>query len=348
VLFRSGYELRGEGDIKAVDSILYKDKNGLFYKTRFHCWEDNLDSIPFPARQYMNNKLYVRPDTQRPMATIQTSRGCSAACIYCVAWTISGKKVRYRSPENVMAEIEECYNVFGIRDFFFRADTFTMNARWTKTLCELIIKSPLRGKIEFTANSRTNPLSRETLSLMKKAGCFAVAFGFESGSDETLLRIKKGSDVAHNLLAAKWAHEIGLKMYGFFMIGFPWENQEHLNQTRKHIFEIDADFIELYIALPFYGTPLYDMCKESGVLAGSPLGNDHFNSNLNGTEFLSLEDLIGFKSKLIHDYYVRPSYIIRRLGDCLRNPGMLPNYVHYGLKIIFRKPKLVFQEKSYT
>ena len=198
------YALRGEGDIASVDNILYKDEDGKFIQTKFHVWGQDLDAQPFPAREYMNNGLYLRPDTDAPMATIQTARGCPSSCVFCLTPGISGKCVRFRSPENVMAELTECYEKFGIKDFFFKADTFTINAEWVKKLCELIIDSPLYGNINFTANSRVNPLKKETLELMKKAGCFMVAFGFESGSDEILKKIKKGATVEQNLQAARW------------------------------------------------------------------------------------------------------------------------------------------------
>ena len=84
-----------------------------------------------------------------------------------------------------MQELEECYDRYGISDFFFKADTFTIDAEWVERLCSLIRNSHLQGKIAFTANSRVNPLKKETLKYMKEAGCFTVAFGFESGSPDS-------------------------------------------------------------------------------------------------------------------------------------------------------------------
>ncbi len=327
------YALRNQGEIAEVNNIFYKDEQGQWQKTRFHCWEEDLDSLPFPARQYMNNNLYQRPDTKEPMATIQTSRGCSAACIYCLSPQISGKKIRLRSPANIFAEIEECYQQYQIRNFFFKADTFTMNAQWTRELCQLIINSPLHGKINFTANSRTNPLQKETLQLMKEAGCFAVAFGFESGSDETLKRIQKGSTVALNLQAAKWAHEVGLPIYGFFMAGFPWETEQDLELLRQHIFAIDADFIEIHLALPYYGTRLYQMCEEAGTLQANVLGMDYFHTSTKGTQSLSQERLAEFRRQTIKSFYWRPAYIGKRLRECLKAPQKFLSYAKYGLKI---------------
>ncbi len=328
------YALRGEGDIQSVLSILYKDKDGRFARTAFHTWGQDLDKLPFPARDLMNNALYKRPDTDEPMATIQTARGCPSNCVFCLTPEISGKCVRFRSPENVLREMTECYEKHGIRNFFFKADTFTINPKWVQEMCRLIIESPLHGKIHFTANSRVRPLHKETLELMKKAGCFMVAFGFESGSDEILKLIKKGTTVAENLQAAKWCHEIGLPFWGFFVIGFPWETREHILETKKLILKADPDFIEVTIALPFYGTPLYDTCKENDLLAESVLGSDFFHSSMKGTMHLTLDELMKLRRNILLSFYLRPKYIFRKMRECALHPSVFANYVKYGVKLV--------------
>ena len=328
------YALKGEGDINDALSILYKDAAGNWQQTAFHTWGEDLDSRPFPARHLMNNALYTRPDTDDPMATIQTARGCPSNCVFCLTPGISGKCVRFRSPENVMEELTECYEQHGIRDFFFKADTFTINADWVNKLCTLIIESPLNGKIRFTANSRVNPLKKETLEIMKKAGCFLVAFGFESGSDEILKEMKKGATRAMNLQAAKWCHEIGLPFWGFFVIGFPWENRSHILETEKLIHEADPDFIEVTVALPFYGTPLYETCKENNLLAENVLGSDFFHSSMTGTKYLSMDEVMKLRKKILLGFYLRPKYILRKMGECVKQPSVFLNYCRYGFKLV--------------
>ncbi len=328
------YALRRQGEIGSVLSILYKDEGGVLKQTNFHTWGEDLDTQPFPARQLMNNQLYTRPDTDEPMATIQTARGCPSSCVFCLTPEISGKCVRFRSPQNVMDELTECYEVHGIRNFFFKADTFTINAEWVKEMCNLIINSPLYGKVQFTANSRVNPLKKETLELMKKAGCFLVAFGFESGSDEILKKIRKGATVAQNLQAAKWCHEVGLPFWGFFVIGFPWEDKSHIRETKKLIMQANPDFIEITIALPFYGTPLYEICKENNLLAESVLGSDFFHSSMNGTMHLSVDDLMKLRRNILLSFYLRPSYIFKKMGQSITHPGIFINYCKYGIKLV--------------
>ena len=328
------YALRGEGKIEDVLSILYKDENGGFKRTAFHTWGEDLDSRPFPARELMNNALYKRPDTDEPMATIQTARGCPSNCVFCLTPEISGKRVRFRSPENVLAEMTECYDRHGIKNFFFKADTFTINPDWVQKMCRLIIDSPLHGKIQFTANSRVRPLSKETLQLMKEAGCFLVAFGFESGSDEILKLIKKGTTVEENLQAAKWCHELKLPFWGFFVIGFPWETREHILKTKKLILKADPDFIEVTIALPFYGTPLYDTCKDNNLLAESVLGSDFFHSSMRGTMHLTIDELMKLRRNILLSFYLRPKYIFKKMGECVTHPGVFINYCKYGIKLV--------------
>ena len=322
------------GLIESIDNILYKNQNGKFTATKFHVWEEDLDAQPFPARHLMNNQLYIRPDTGKPMATIQTSRGCPANCIYCLSPEISGRTVRFRSPQNVYDEINECFYKYQIHDFFFKADTFTINPLWIKELCELIIQSPLHKRINFTANSRVRPLDEDTLVIMKKAGCFAVAFGFESGNDLTLKRINKGTTVSDNIQAMQWSKKAGLQTYGFYMIGFPWETKSDIQDTINHIFRLNADFIEIHIALPYYGTPLYSLCKDEGTLAKSTLGSDYFHSSTIGSKYVSIEELNLIRKKTLLKYYLRPIYLIKKFRYALLRPVILKNYIKYGLKLV--------------
>ncbi len=328
------YCFKGIGKPEEINNILYKDAEGKMIPTKFHVWDDDLDAQPFPARQLMNNSLYIRPDTKETMATIQTARGCPSQCVFCLTPEISGKRVRFRSPQNVLEEMIECYEQFGIRNFFFKADTFTINPEWVKEMCELIIQSKLYGKIQFTANSRVRPLKKETLELMKKAGCFLVAFGFESGSDEMLQKMRKGATVEENRQAARWCKEVGLPFWGYFVIGFPWETKEDILLTKKLVLENDPDFIEVTIALPFYGTPMYETCKKEGLLAKSVLGSDFFHSSTKGTMHLTIDEVMKLRKDILLSFYLRPQYILRKMKECITQPSVFVQYVKYGLKLV--------------
>ena len=169
---------------------------------------------------------------------------------------------------------------------------------------------------------------------MKEAGCFTIAFGFESGSDDTLTRVHKGATVAENIQACKWSKEAGLTVWGFFVIGFPWETKEHIMETKKLIFQMKPDFIEITLALPFYGTPLYNMCKEDNLLAQSVLGSDFFHSSMKGTKYLSMEELLKLRRNILLQYYLRPTYIFKKMGECITHPKIFLNYCKYGIKLV--------------
>jgi len=350
------YALRGKGDPDAIPAILYKPRKDkaieeregahsssfdsscshetAFIRTRFDAWNTELDDIPFPARDLMDLSLYKRPDTGSPMATIQTSRGCYGSCTYCMAPTVSGRRVRFRSPQNVFAEIEECYTLYEVKDFYFKSDTFTANEKWVRELCELIIDSPLAGKIAFSVNARVRPLQKETLQFLKMAGCFLISFSFESGSPETLIKTRKGAKVSDNISAAMWSREVGIPVYGFFTVGFPWEDQSHLKMTQDHIYELKPDYLEIHIALPYWGTKLHELYSQTGALEDRPPGEGSFASNISGKRTLTLGELRRFRRRVQLGYYMRPNYVWNKIAPTLKSPKTTLDYIFYGLRLI--------------
>lgn len=326
-------DLKVAPEFKMLPGIIFREGRS-WIKTKCHCWNTNLDSLPFPARDLMNNALYVRPDTGEPMATIQTARGCPSNCIYCLTPSISGKAVRTRSPENVFAEIEECYHKYNIKNFFFKADTFTINEDWVISLCDMIKNSDLNGKIAYTVNSRVKPISEKVLIALKETGCFMIAYGIESGSDETMRLIKKGATVDDARNAIALTKKVGIPVFGFFMIGFPWETEEHIKATEDLIFELDCDFMELHIALPYYGSDFYDLCKAEGVLSGNELGTDYFHSSTIGTKYVSMDKLLDIRKRILMKYHCRPSYIFHKVKSCGFNPKIIYNYGKFGLRLL--------------
>ena len=325
--------LRNRGSLAQVPGIIYKTEDGL-KKTAFQYFETDVDALPFPARDLMNNDLYKRPDTGETMATISVARGCPSRCTYCLTPIISGRRLRCRSVESVFAEMEECFHTYKIRNFFFKADTFTLDESFVNTLCDRISASDLGGKIAFTANARADRVSPEMLQKMKAAGCFMLAVGFESGNDETLQKIKKGITVGTNLRAARMIKEAKIPLFGFFMIGFPWETVELIKETEILIHQIDPDFLELHIAMPYYGTELYVQCAQCGVLNDSGYGHDYYAPNTTGTAFLSNAEVEALKKKILLCFYLRPSYICKKMLGALRQPRVMRSYIRYGFRLL--------------
>ena len=161
-----------------------------------------------------------------------------------------------------------------------------------------------------------------------------IAVGFESGNENTLKLIKKGTTVADNLQAAKMIKEVGLPLFGFFMIGFPWETREDTINTFNFIFELDPDFIEVHIAMPYFGTGLYNECEKYKTIKSEAWGNDYFSPNTIGTATVPMSEIQELKKKYLLKFYLRPKYIFKKLYGCIVNPTVLMNYIKYGLRLV--------------
>ena len=188
--------LRSRDTLEGVHGTAFRDKDGIVVNVSRELVED-LDSLPFPAWDLIPMQKYVAstsfPNKVKQYTNIFTSRGCPYGCTFCGAKTTWTRKFRARSPENVIAEIEEVYTRFGIPNFFISDDLFTLKRKRVLEICNLIIEKKL--PITWTCLSRVNTVDREMLALMKKAGCYLICYGLESGSQEILDELKKGTTV---------------------------------------------------------------------------------------------------------------------------------------------------------
>jgi len=322
---------RQESDLNKVKGILFKNHTGQIIQTAPEPFWTNLDKIPFPARDLMKNHLYTRPDTSEPQATIQTSRGCPSQCIFCLSPLISGMKLRERSVSNIVAELEECVNKYNLRNFFFRADTFTLNKKSVIELCKEIIGRNL--DIAWVANSRVNTIDEERLAWMKKAGCWLVAFGIESGNDEIQKQIKKGTTQTQAREAVKLCKKLGIKTYGFYLIGFPWETREMIMDTLNLAKELSCNFSEIHIAIPYEGTEFYEIAKDFGIMEESAVGHNYFSNPAIGTLHVTKDELIEMRKKALRSLYMNPRYIANTLIH-IRSLEEVKNYTRYGVRLL--------------
>ena len=316
-----------------IQGITYKNIDGqpvINFQTEF---KDELENLPFPDRYSMKNELYINPETNKPMALIVTDKGCPYSCSYCLSPVISGRKIRSRSNKNIVSEIKECIEKHNITNFFFKSDTFTADKEKIKDFCRLLISENLENKINWVATARVNNIDEELVSLMKKSGCSLVAIGFESGSNVSLEKMNKKTTVEMNLNAAKICKKYRLEILGYFLIGFPWETEEHILQTKKHIFEINADYIEIAIIVPFLNTPIYNGLKNGNIDLPDVTGHDSFNNIYKNCGKIPAEKLLAFRKNTLLQYYTRPSYIIKKLSEINSFPVFM-NYVKYGFRVL--------------
>lgn len=322
--------------LESIKGITFR-KKGKIIRNEDAPWISDLDSLPFPARHLLNKYAYLRPDTKEPLTVVMTGRGCPYRCIYCTVPKISKLKIRQRDYKKVVDEIEECVNKEGIRNFFFLADTFTFYEQWIVDFCQEIINRNL--KIEWGCNSRVDTFSDKRAGLMKKAGCYVVGFGIESGNSETLDKIRKNTTLESAENAIALCKRYKLKSYMLFMIGFPWETKEMVEDTLRFARKLDGDFLDINIAYPFNDTEMYDLMKADNLFDSNELAGHDVTRPVVRTRYLSTQDLLKLKRKGILRFYLRPSYVLRTLAS-IRSPKVLVNYGTKGFNMIFSQFKL--------
>jgi radical SAM superfamily enzyme YgiQ (UPF0313 family) len=220
---------------------------------------DDLDSLPFPGKHLFNIEHYVKSAGEIiRFGNIITSRGCPFFCTYC-SNKIYGKSVRFRSPENVILEIKNLKEAYGINKFVFLDDCITLKRERMMEICRLMMSGNLN--IKWVCITRVDAVDQELLMEMKKAGCIAIDYGIESGIPETLVRVKKGFIIKDVENALKWTDEVGINSMVNFMHGFPWETAEEISRSRDFIKKIKplvSGIMPSGIVIPFPKTNLYE------------------------------------------------------------------------------------------
>jgi radical SAM superfamily enzyme YgiQ (UPF0313 family) len=311
-----------------IAGITWRDRaTGEIHKNPDRPFEMELDNIPYPARHLTNNSLYFRPDSGELQTTLVTNRGCPFHCIYCLANQVSGTKNRYRSVENVIGEIRECVEKYGIRNFLFRSDLFTQNKKWVVSLCQAILDNKL--DIQWACNSRVDTITAEAAVWMKKAGCWIVAMGVESGDQDTLDKIEKQSKVEQAFSAVKILREAGLKSSVYLLMGLPWDTPEKIDAQVKFAKALDPDFLEIFYTYPFPGTKLYEIAVSEGLIKDGEIPRQAYADPAMPGLYLSVEQFSKLRKRALRQYYTQPKVILRTLKNA-KNPRELYNYIKYG------------------
>lgn len=274
----------------------------------------DLDSIPFPARDLIDNGAYNAIFIRKPFATMITSRGCPFHCSFCSRFYF-GRQVRARSAPNIMAEFEECEDRYEIKEFMVYDDTFGVKRDVAQELCDLIIE---RGrKFRWSVRTRVDCVDERLLERLREAGCYKLHMGVESGSNEILKRMKKGITVEQVREVFKLANKMGFETVGYFMFGYPGDTLETIQKTRDLSLELGLSWADFSITTPAPRTELNDEFERSGYIDGDfwrryTLGEPvdrlpYFTS----TEFdeKALEAIL---RDSFARFYLRPSVILRK------------------------------------
>lgn len=330
-------------DWGGVNGLAFRDEDGNIRVNPPRDYIDDLDAIPFPAKDLVENNLYAPPPTKRvslgPNTLVATSRGCPYKCGFCGAQTVWTRKIRTRSPESVVNEIEDCIGKYNIRSFNFTDEFFTAHKKRVLEICRLICER--KFDIAWVCSARAHRLDSETLEAMREAGCHEISFGIESGNQGILNRIDKSLDLDEARHVVRLTKKAGITTHTSYILGYIGETEETIKDTIRFAKELNSEVAAFFIASPLPGTPLFAEAQKNGYLRPdatwadySPLSNTGPVLNLPG---LSSQALRMWRKFALKSYYFRLGYIIARLMT-IRHWYEVVN-LFGGLKIFFRIKK---------
>ncbi len=267
----------GKQDFRGVDGLGFKE-NGTTTLTGKRKFIENLDSLPFPARHLLPTKVYneavkenpLRGEISKPWTIVTTTRGCPYSCVFCSVCILWGRTWRARSPKNVVDELEQVVKTYGVKQVDFYDENMTLDKKRMADICDQIVERGLH--IEwFTPNGvRADTLDESLLRKMKKSGCKKIRVAPESGVQRVVNEvIGKNLDLKKVEQAVVLCKKVGIKVGCFFVLGMIGETKADIEETIKFAYKLrglGADSLIFSIAMPLYGTALYEQAKEGGYL----------------------------------------------------------------------------------
>lgn len=294
-----------------VAGLLYKDTSGIEF-TVAHPYVENIDQLPFPARDLFQNDHYRLPHNNKVFTLINVARGCPYPCIYCIVPPYYGSRVRKHSVAYVMEEIKECLFRYGIEEFLFWEEVFTLDRKFAFALCEAILKNDL--SICWAATTRVGLLDQDLLRIMKRAGCYLLGLGIESGNQEILDGAKKKQTVAEIKKAVQTCKKARIQTMGHFIFGLPGETRETAQKTIDFMLSLGLDYMQSYCAVPYPKTEFGEMAAKHGWIRSNQWSEYDFGGHSivdNGT--ITPEEVTRFREKAFRDFYFRPSYFFNHV-----------------------------------
>jgi len=309
-------------DIQGIPNIFYR-RNNQIIKNPCVGYIEDLDILPFPAWELFKiNKVKTTDLLSRrnPVGSMETSRGCPYGCIYCNK-SVHGKTFRPKTPKRVVDEMEHMLRL-GFEEIHIIDDGFSTDIERAKEICEIIIRKKMNFPWAPIGGLRVDRAPKELLQLMYQAGCYRVYYGIESGNQQILDNVLKGITLAQVKQAVRDAKDVGLEVFGFFMIGLPGEVERNLKETIRFAKGLSLDMAKATITTPLPGTPLFEKWEKEGHI----ISRDWSNLNLySSSRKLFVHPTLDWNMtekyliKFHRSFYLDPRFIFKRAIYSLKN-----------------------------
>lgn len=312
---------QGEGGVEDIKGLYYWD-NGQIRDNGPPDLIDDLDSIPFPARHSLDFRPYLVPPgmirgyVKGRVTTIFTSRGCPYPCTYCASSNVQGKKVRRRSADNVIEELELLVRDYNINGFYICDDLVTGDHDWIMEFSGKLADKNLG--LAWACQSRVDTLDEQMVRAMKKAGCIQIDFGVESGSDKTLITMKKSTSAEAARQVFAMTKRVGVRSCATFIIGFQGETEQDMEETFNFAKEINADYTAFFFLTPYPGTPIYNTAVENKWLDPEIAKSEKFTHRQVGLPLMAIEHapekLASIRRRFQNYFFIRNYFRWHNLG----------------------------------
>ncbi|MCG8432274.1 MAG: B12-binding domain-containing radical SAM protein, partial [Candidatus Omnitrophica bacterium] len=319
------YAVCGEGESSFVELIGYIMRGDPWegipgvYKAGDHRrvqrrpFIENLDDLPFPDWEAMDPRRYRHAPhggliKQFPVAPVVSSRGCPYECTFCASPRIWERKIRFRSPENTVDEISYLVKQFGVREIHFEDDNLTMKKEYVLRLCRMLLERKLKVSWATPNGVRADTLDREMLRLMKRSGCYYLAFGIESANAGILKRIRKRASLDTISRAISLARREGIMTQGFFIFGLPGETPETIRESMAFARSSGLDRAQFLILDVLPGSALWDELKDQRRL---PLCEARSFQQVTWLpEGIDEQTLLAAQSRAFREFFLRPRQLL--------------------------------------
>jgi anaerobic magnesium-protoporphyrin IX monomethyl ester cyclase len=274
-------------------------------------------TTPVPAWDLLDLTQYSLPMVNQSYVIIETSRGCPYTCDFCVAPIHQGHKFRERSASAIVDEMAHLVRAHGVKFFYLWGDTVTLNVKSFSAICEEIIARKL--DVRWFGNARADNLQDPAfVDRLQRSGCWMLALGIETESDDTRKDMMKRLESEKIRIALKNMRASGVRSFGFFILGYPGEDAKALDRTIEYAIELDPDFANFYPAVPYPGTELYNKAKRDGLLTSEDWTKMEYSYYLMKGNGLDEQVVMDAINRAKRRFFLRPKYVIRHFGDIVR------------------------------
>ncbi len=319
----------------AIDGLSFRS-NGHVAHNRERATLEDMDQLPSVIDVYKRDLViedYFIGYLLHPYVSLYTGRGCRSHCTFCL-WpqTIGGHRYRTRSVDNVAREMERARELFPqAKEFFFDDDTFTDDLRRTEEIARRL------GRLGLTWSCNAKAIVPfETLKVMKDNGLRLLLVGYETGSQQILNNIRKGTRVDAARRFTEDCHKLGIVIHGTFIVGLPGETSETIDQTIKFANEINPHTIQVSLAAPYPGTELHRQAAANGWLGSGRtlVSGDGIQISSLQYPHLSSREIFEAVGRFYKRFYFRPGKIAEMTYEMFRSPEMLKRRLREGVSFM--------------